>query len=99
MDQDKAQQIVMPAIDLDSNFTSLWYCKGSINFDNVNLSKEIHRRQNHVKIHSFSGLRRTAGRVSALCPRVKHLFHCLILVQPRKTGNRPHITVKWLTGT
>ena len=68
MDQDKAQQIARPAIDLDLNFTSLWYCKGSINFDNVNLFKEIHRRQNHVKIQTFSSLRRTACRVSALCP-------------------------------
>ena len=53
MDQDKAQQIARPAIDQDSNFTSLWYCKGSINFHNVNLFKEIHRRQNHVKYTAF----------------------------------------------
>ena len=40
MDLDKAQQIARPAkpaTDLDSKFTSLWYCKGKINFDNFNL--------------------------------------------------------------
>ena len=39
MDLDKAQQIVMPAIDMESNCTAPWYCKGKINFDNVTLFK------------------------------------------------------------
>ena len=71
IDPDKAQQIFMPAIDLDSNCTTLWYCKGKVNFDNVNLFKEIHRLQNHVKIHCFSSSRCTAGRVTALCNVLK----------------------------
>ena len=33
----------------------------------------------------------------ALCPRVRHINHCLVLVQPRKT--HPDITEKVLTGT
>ena len=32
-----------------------------------------------------------------LCLSVRHFIHCLVLVQPRKTRNRPNMTEKLLT--
>ena len=34
-----------------------------------------------------------------LCPLARHFIRCLVLVQPRKTENRPDMTEKLLTGT
>ena len=41
----------------------------------------------------------TAGKVNVLCPSSGQFIHCLVLVQPRKTGNRPEIATKLLTWT
>ena len=35
--------------------------------------------------------------ITVLCPLARHIYPCLVLVQPRKT--RPDITEKMLTGT
>ena len=37
--------------------------------------------------------------VPVLCPWARHFIHCLVLVQPRKTGNRSNITEMLLSGT
>ena len=42
-----------------------------------------------------SGLRLTSFTV--LCPSTRHLMCCLVLVQPRKTGNHPDMTEKLLS--
>ena len=36
--------------------------------------------------------------VAALCPWASHFIPCLVLIQSRKTGNRPDMTEKLLTG-
>ena len=38
-------------------------------------------------------------RVFVLCPWARHFIGCLILFQPRKTGNHPDMTRKLLTAT
>ena len=35
---------------------------------------------------------------TALCPRARHFIPCLVPEQPRKTGKRPEMTEKLLTG-
>ena len=37
---------------------------------------------------SVDRLQITAGEVTVLCPRARHFIRCLVLVQPRKTGNK-----------
>ena len=45
----------------------------------------------------FTGLRLTGGTV--LCLWARNFILCLILVQPKKTGNHPDMTENILTGT
>ena len=41
----------------------------------------------------------TASGVTVLFPQARHFIRCLVLVQPRKTGNCPDMTDFFLTRT
>ena len=46
----------------------------------------------------LNGRRWRLTRGNALCPCARHFILCLVLVQPRKTGNHPKMAEKLLTG-
>ena len=45
-----------------------------------------------------ANLRLTTSRVTVLYPLARHFNRCLVMVQPRKTGNGPIMIVKLLLG-
>ena len=44
----------------------------------------------------IAGWRLKASRVTVLCSLLRYFIRCLILVQPRKTGNHSDVTEKLL---
>ena len=53
-----------------------------------------------VKLGIEGSLVRNSPLGESLCYVLEHDFiHCLVLVQLRRTGNRPDVTEKLLTGT
>ena len=62
--------------------------------------RDLRKRSGSV-VECLTRDRRATGSnltgVTALCPGARHIYPCLVLVQPRKTS--PNITERLLTGT
>ena len=64
-------------------------------------ANNVHRKRSGSVVECLTWDRGVVGSsltgVTALCPCARHIYPCLVLVQPRKT--RPNIIERLLTGT
>ena len=60
--------------------------------EKTNKKKPLERQTGDRKANASS-------RLTASAVTITHVIHCLLLVQPMKKGNHPHITENLLTRT